>query len=189
MRSAKRIIEPLLTIEDLDAMPEDGNRYELIEGEIYMSCSPSYKHQKVLHYLEVEIELFLRANPVGVVVPGLGVIFDDFNGVIPDLIFISDDRIGEVLQGERIYGSPDLAVEIVSLGAENDRRDRNVKKQLYGMHGVREYWVVDPEHRTIEVFKLKRRKLDLVATYNRDDELTSSVLKGFRLQVSEVFKF
>lgn len=188
MRNAKRNLEPLLTIEDLDAMPDDGNRYELLEGDIFMSRSPSYLHQVVLHRLQVEIELFLRANPLGIVVPGLGVIFDNFNGVIPDLIFISDARLGEILPGERVYGAPDLAIEILSPGAENDRRDRNIKKRLYGQHGVREYWVVDPEGKTVEVYSLKRRRLELIATVSGAEEIPSSMLKGFRLSAGEVFK-
>lgn len=188
MKNLKRIIEPVLTIEDLDAMPDDGNRYELIEGEICMSRSPGQKHQSALHYLQFDIESFLRESPIGILRPGLGVVFDNFNGVIPDLIFITHERVAEIASGERVYGAPDLAVEIVSPGGENERRDRSIKRQLYGLYKVKEYWIVDPENRMIEVYKLKKRGLERAATFGMEDELTSSVLKGLRLKLSSVFR-
>jgi Uma2 family endonuclease len=187
MKSLKRVIEPILTIEDLDAMPDDGNRYELIGGVIYMSRSPSLKHQMALHNLQMEIGLFLRANPLGFVCPGIGVIFDDFNGVIPDLVFISNEQQDEIASGDRVYGAPDLAIEIVCPGSENEKRDRSIKRQLYGFNKVKEYWIVDPENRTIEVYKLKKRGLELDADFQFKDELKSSVLKGLHIQLSAVF--
>ncbi|MBI3650853.1 MAG: Uma2 family endonuclease [Acidobacteria bacterium] len=188
MKNLKRIIEPVLTIADLDAMPDDGNRYELIEGAIYMSRSPTNKHQSALHYLQFDLESFLRESPVGILRPGLGVIFDDFNGVIPDLIFISNERIAKIATSERVYGTPDLVVEILSPGAENEKRDRSIKRQLYGLYKVREYWIVDTENRTIQVYKLRKRGLELAATFGIEDELTSTVLKGLRLKLSSIFR-
>jgi Uma2 family endonuclease len=187
MKSLRRTVEPILTISDLDATPDDGNRYELIEGVIYMSCSPNLKHQMVLHNLQFEIELFLRSNPIGFICPGIGVIFDDFNGVIPDLVFISNEQQDEIASGDRVYGAPDLAIEIISPGSENEKRDRGIKRQLYGFHKVKEYWIVDPENRRIEVYKLKKRKLELENDFNTNDELTSPVLKGFRLKLGNIF--
>jgi Uma2 family endonuclease len=74
-----------------------------------------------------------------------------------------------------------------SPGTENARRDRVAKRQLYGKHGVKEYWVADPENRSLEVYRLKRRTLALVNTHIADDELTSSVLPDFRCAVSQLF--
>ncbi|MEW6126871.1 MAG: Uma2 family endonuclease [Acidobacteriota bacterium] len=186
MRNMRKAIEPLLTIADLDAMPDDGNRYELIEGDIYMSRSPTISHQLALQNLQVELALFLRSNPLGILLPGIGVIFDDFNGVIPDLIFIANENIQDLASGDRVYGSPDIAIEIISPGAENERRDRSMKRRLYSLHKVKEYWIVDPYKYTIEVYKLKKRGLDLAATFGIKDQLTSAVLKGLRLPVKTI---
>ena len=85
-------IEPLLTIADLDAMPDDGNRYEIIEGELFVSRSPFLTHQRVSVNLLVRISNCLVKNPVGEVLTTPGVIFSEFSGVIPDIVFISNER-------------------------------------------------------------------------------------------------
>ena len=130
-------IEPLLTIADLDSMPEDGNRYELIEGELFVSRAPSLTHQEIVLNLSAEIRDYLKANPIGKVWPAPGVIFSDFSGVIPDIIYISNERLDKIASGDRVAGAPDLVIEILSPGAENERRDRQAKRQLYGKYGVR----------------------------------------------------
>ncbi|MCU1266760.1 MAG: hypothetical protein JWM21_3078 [Acidobacteria bacterium] len=75
-------IEPLLTIEDLDACPDDGNRYELIGGELFVSRAPGLRHQRVLHNLQFEFEHYLKGNPIGIIVPGVGAVFSDYDAVI-----------------------------------------------------------------------------------------------------------
>jgi len=182
-------IEPLVTIDDLDAMPDDGNRYEVIEGELIVSRAANLIHQSVSRNLIVDIENYLLQNPIGAVWATPGVIFSEFSGVIPDLVFVSNERRGEIASEERITGAPDLVVEIVSPGAENERRDRITKRQLYGKYGVKEYWVVDPYQRTIEIYLLQGQTLNLKATYAEHDELTSSVLAGFTCQVSNILRF
>ncbi|HYX72000.1 MAG TPA: Uma2 family endonuclease, partial [Nitrososphaera sp.] len=132
-------VEPLLTIADLDAMPDDGNRYELFEGEIFVSRAPSLSHQRVLINLATLIKNYLEQNPIGEVLPTPGVIFDDFNGAIPDIVFISNQQVSNIGLEERIREAPELIVEIVSPGKENARRDREVKRQVFGKHGVKEY--------------------------------------------------
>lgn len=181
-------IQPVLTIADLDLMPDDENKYELIDGEIYMSRAPSLTHQITVQNSLMAIGSYLALNPIGLVVPGPGVIFDDFNGVIPDIIFFRHDRRAEIASGDRLNGVPDLAVEIISPGAENRRRDRVLKLHLYGRFGVKEYWLVDLENRSVEVYQLRGQGLELAATFSGDDEMTSSVLPEFRLKLTELFK-
>src|SRR5262249_34121297 len=144
-------IQPIFTITDLEAMPDDGNRYELMEGEIYVSRAPSLTHQRVLRNLIGVFQIYLsrHRNRIGEVVPGPGVVFDEHNGVIPDLVFISRERGPEIVSGERLIGASDLAVEILSPGAENKRRDRNIKRRVYAKFGVKEYWIIDPEKRSV----------------------------------------
>jgi Uma2 family endonuclease len=180
-------IEPLLTIEDLDACPDDGNRYELIGGELFVSRAPGIPHQRALHNFQFEFELFLKSNPIGIIVPGTGAVFSDYDAVIPDLVFIRNERWVNVTTGPSITAAPDIVVEIVSPGNENRRRDLSVKRQLYAKYGVAEYWVIEPENRSVDVYRLHHQNLDRIATLTNDAELTSSILPGFHLKVSAIF--
>jgi Uma2 family endonuclease len=181
-------IEPLLTVADLDAFPEDdGNRYELIEGELFVSCAPGIPHQRVLHNLQLDFGSYLKAHPIGILVPGAGAIFSDYDAVIPDLTFVRHERWDQVVTGEKFTGAVDLVVEILSPGAANRRRDLDAKRRLYGKYGVEEYWIVDSENRSVAVFRLEGKTLNEIATLSGDEELTSPALPGFQLQVSTIF--
>ena len=180
-------IEPLLTVADLEAMPDDGSRYELFEGESIVSRAPSLSHQRVLGNIYAVVRDYLKQNPIGEMLLTPGVIFDEFNSAIPDAAFVSHERRRQIGAGERITGAPELMVEVVSPGAENARRDRVVKRQVYGKFGVKEYWVADPDNRSLEIYRLKKRTLTLVETLIVDDEVTSSILPGFRCKASQLF--
>lgn len=181
-------IEPMVTVADLDAMPDDGNRYEVIEGEIFVSRAPNLEHQRIVVNLLKDFLKYLDQNPIGEVLTGPGVIFSDYDGVIPDLVFIRHERRREIASGDRITGAPDLVSEILSPGTGNIQRDRVAKRQLYGKHGVLEYWIVDRENRVVEVYRLNERVLELVATFTERDEIISSVLPGFRCRVNRIFE-
>ncbi|HSQ20616.1 MAG TPA: Uma2 family endonuclease [Blastocatellia bacterium] len=172
-------IEPLLTVADLDIMPDDGNRYEVIEGELFVSRSPSLTHQRVSGNFFHSLKTYLVENPIGEILATPGVIFSELSGVIPDLVFVSHERRNEIASGDRITGAPDLVIEIVSPGVENERRDRLAKRQLYGKHGVKEYWIVDFEKRTVEVYVLQGPTLALKSVLSEHDEVTSTVLPGY----------
>jgi Uma2 family endonuclease len=181
-------IEPPLTVADLDAFPDDdGNRYELINGELFVSCAPGIPHQRVLHNLQMELGSFLKTNPIGILVPGAGAIFSDYDAVIPDLAFVSNERWDEVVTGEKFTGPLDLVIEILSPGNQNGQRDLSAKRQLYGKFGVREYWIVDSEHKQLLVLRLQAQSLADISMLNSDDELTSTLLPGFHLKVSTIF--
>jgi Uma2 family endonuclease len=180
-------VEPILTVDDLDGLPDDGNRYELFEGELFVSRAPSLSHQRVLGNIYAIVRSYLEHNSVGEILLTPGVIFDEFNSAIPDAVFSSHQRISEIVSGERIIKAPELMIEIVSPGKENARRDREVKRQVYGKHGVKEYWVADPLNRSLEIYHLKRQTLGLAGTLMDGDTLTSSVLPGFKCQVRHIF--
>ena len=181
-------IEPLLTNANLECMPQDGNRYELIEGEIYVSSAPNLRHQGISVNITTAFRYFLDENPIGKVYAAPGVIFSDYSGVIPDVVYFSNERRAEIAAGDRIYGAPDIIVEILSPGKENVERDRVFKRQLYGKYGVKEYWMIVPEERTIEVYRLARRTLKLAATLSESDTITSLQLPGFSCQVAKIFQ-
>src|SRR5947209_301289 len=163
-------IEPLLTVADLDACPDDSNRYELIGGELFVSRAPGIPHQRVILNLEVSISSYLKDNPIGILVPGAGAIFSDYDAVIADLAFVRNERWDQVVTGEKFTGALDLVIEVTSPGAENRRRDLLIKRQLYGKYGVAEYWVVDSENGSVEVYRLQDDRLERVATLRESDE-------------------
>jgi len=152
-------IEPLMTVEDLDAMPEDGNRYEVIEGELFVSRAPGLPHQILSVNILYEFKKYLSLNAIGVIVATPGLVFDQYSGVIPDLVFFTHGRGAEIIANERLVAAPDIAVEILSRGSENVARDRVAKRQLYAKHGVKEYWIVDGENRAIEIYRLGTKGL------------------------------
>ena len=185
---AKRI-EPLLTVADLDAFPEDdGNRYELIEGELYVSRAPGIPHQRVLLNLEIGLSDYLKRNPVGILVPGAGAIFSDYDAVIPDLAFVRHERWDEVVTGDKFTGALDIVIEILSPGTQNRKRDLSAKRKLYAKYAISEYWIIDSEHQSVLIFRLRDQSFEEVATLTGDEELSSPMLPGFRLKVGDIFK-
>lgn len=181
-------IEPLMTVSDLEAMPEDGNRYEVIEGELFVSCAPGLTHQQVSMNLTFLISRYLENDPIGLVFATPGLILTELSGVIPDIVFFKHERRQEIISGERLVRGPDLVVEILSPGPENARRDRVAKRQLYARHGVAEYWMVNPEKAVLEVYRLESDSLALVAAFKDQDEISTPILPGFTCLAAEVFK-
>ena len=177
-----------LTNADLEAMPEDGNRYELIDGELYVSSAPSYLHQSILMNIGIAFNDYLREHPIGRVTPGVGVIFDEYDGVIPDLVFATNERIRKTLIGGRFRAAPEIVIEILSPGASNEKRDRHIKRSLFALKGDGEYWIVDPENRCVEVHR-RNQAGDLVfeKTLMQCDELTCAALPGFSVRVDSLF--
>jgi len=178
-----------LTIADWDAMPyRDGNRYEIIEGELFVSSSPGLTHEVVLFNLILAIGNFIDQNPIGVAVGNVGVILSNFSGVIPDLVFFRSDQRDTIIKNDRLHGPPALVIEVLSPGSTNIRRDRVHKLHLYDKHEVPEYWIVDPKTKTLEKYIRKSSSLILQETFQHEDTLTTTALPGFSCQMSYIFK-
>ncbi len=140
-----------ITWRDALLMPEDGNRYEAIGGELYVTAAPSFRHQRISFRLSLALYRLLEEPglgllcpaPVGVEIPGTE------EGLQPDLVFVSSERL-HIIGDDWIRGAPDLVVEILS--PSTSERDRGLKRKLYQRHGVKEYWIVDPEAERVEVW-------------------------------------
>jgi len=181
-------IEPLMTVDDLEAMPEDGNRYEVIEGELFVSRAPGLPHQIVSANIVHQFMTYLDNNPIGRILPTPGLILSQYSSVIPDLVFYSHDRAKEIIANDRLNAAPEIVIEILSPGRENISRDRVAKRQLYAKHGVSEYWIVDSDKRAVEVYRLANLSLELAATLSDNDEITSPSLPGFACPLSKMFE-
>ena len=181
-------IGPLMTIADLRAMPDDGNRYEIIEGELFVSCAPGLTHQIVSDNLIYLIRSYLERHPLGIVVSTIGLILTEYSGVIPDIVFFSHAKSKQIVSGERLTSAPDLVIEILSAGAENVHRDRVAKRQLYGKHGVLEYWLIDRDAQAVELYRLHGESLELAGVLRGEDELSTPLLPGFSCAASQIFR-
>lgn len=176
------------TSADLDALPDDGKHYEIIDGELYVSRQPGYHHQYACSQLNIALGVWSNQTNAGVTLQAPGVIFADDDDVAPDVVWISHERLATALdQAGHLHAAPELVVEVLSPGSANERRDREVKLKLYSRRGVPEYWIVDWQQRKVEVYRRQEQALHLVATLYATDTLTSSVLPGFACPVAQLF--
>jgi Uma2 family endonuclease len=182
-------VEPLMTVAQLDACPDDNNRYELIGGELFVSRAPGIPHQRVLQNLQIALIDYLKANPIGILVPGTGMILSDYDAVIPDLAYVRNERWDEVVTGEKFTRAVDLVIEILSPGKENRERDLSVKRQLYAKYGVQEYWIVDSENQCVLIYRLQGSILEEIAKLGVEDEITTPLLPRFQLRVHSILNY
>jgi Uma2 family endonuclease len=179
----------LLTIPDWEAMPHgDGNRYEIIEGELFVSCSPGLTHERVAINLILLIGNFLQTSPIGEIVANVGVILSDSSAVIPDIVVFLDEQRDTIITNDRLTGPPALVIEILSPGSANIRRDRVTKLQLYEKFSVTEYWIVDPLNMALERYVSQGLSLILLETIKDEDTVSTTVLPGFSCKVSQIFR-
>jgi len=166
------------------AAKDDGYRYELINGELIMVPGPSKFHQKSGGDLYVSLYLFITGNNLGeIYYAPYDVILDENNTVQPDILFISNENSLNN-QDKALYGAPDLVVEIIS--PSSVIYDRNIKKELYEKYGVKEYWLVDIENKTVEIFENIEGKFSLFSYAVEKGKLTSKVLNGFEVEIKDI---
>ena len=159
-----------ITWQDVQQLPDDGHRHEAIEGELHVTPAPSIRHQRVSQKLEQELLRLLEAPGHGIVIDApVGVEFPSTGeGVQPDIVFVSSART-HIIADAAIRGAPDLVVEILSPITE--QRDRGVKRKLYERQGVLEYWIVDLETETVEVWTFGERPSETPALQRFTDFL------------------
>jgi Uma2 family endonuclease len=152
----------VLTYEDYAALPDDGKRYALHEGELSVTPAPDTRHQDVLVALTVILGAHVGATGVGkLLVAPYDCIMSDITVVQPDLVYTDDERLG-LVSPRALEGAPTLSIEILS--PSTGRTDRRRKMALYASHDVRWYWIVDPAARTIEVYRLEAGQYRLDTT-------------------------
>src|SRR5438067_11682484 len=178
------------TSADLEKLPHDEmNRYEIIDGKLFVSKQPHYYHQSVCFNAGVLLAAWNRKTGLGSVSLAPGVIFSEDNDVIPDVIWISKARLEAALgAGGHLYQAPELVIEVLSPGSQNARRDRELKLKLYSRRGVDEYWIMDWPTRRVEVFRRTQAQLQLVCTLDERDTLTTPLLEGFAVTVASFFE-
>lgn len=178
------------TTQDLDAIPDDGGwkRYEIINGELFVTRAPHIRHQSVATKINTRLEVWSEDTQLGNSFQTPGVVFTETDAVIPDVVWASEERLAHGIdEAGHFVVAPELIVEILSSGIKNEQRDKNFKLKLYSLHGVQEYWIVNWRLKEIEVYRRKDTTLQRVNTLVMADVLTSPLLPGFECTVSSLF--
>lgn len=176
------------TVSALEQLPDDGNRYEIIGGELYASKQPHFYHQQVCFEIGRLLGNWNEQARLGRVNAAPGIIFSDEDTVAPDLIWISNNRLASALSANgKLYEAPELIIEVLSAGAGNEHRDRHIKLDLYSRRGVLEYWVIDWRARSIEIYRGDGGELVAAGTHRAGSTLETALLPGFSCQVESVF--
>ena len=173
------------TYQDYLHTPDD-QRYELLDGELIMAPAPNLGHQRIDIKLGWRLAQFVEQRNLGEVFSApCDVVLSDTDVVQPDLLFVSTERAHLLLGGANVLGAPDLVVEILSPSTAG--RDRTLKRALYARHGVQEYWLVDPDARTVTVLRLEEGAFEVESIYGEGQVLTSPMLAGFTADLNEIF--
>jgi Uma2 family endonuclease len=175
-----------LTYEDLLALPADGNRYEIIDGELYVNPAPVPFHQRIVLNLAVALELWARGDRTAhVYVSPVDVVFTNDSVVEPDIIVIKTDR-ASIIGDKNVQGAPNLCIEVLSPSTR--RVDEIDKRKLYDRGGVDEYWIADPEGEQVEIYRRSRSAFELVARISKEagGTITTPLLPEFALDVVDV---
>ena len=175
--------------EDYKSLPESmEKRYELLDGDLLMVPAPTTTHQRISRNLEMRLHEYCQRTKFGEVFDSpVDVVLgeDDAREVVqPDLLIVATER-ASIIAEEEIRGAPDLVVEILSTGTE--RRDRGYKKILYGRYGVREYWIVDPVGRSVEVHTLTQAGLELRGSFTGEETVESTLVPDLELTAESIF--
>ncbi len=172
-------MEKRMTVADHFRTPETMKPQELVYGILREPDAPGYGHQAVVTHMGAVLDRFVRRAKLGAVcVSPVDVVLDRRRALVlqPDIIFVSKARVGII--GDRVWGAPDLLVEVLSPQAA--RRDRTRKLEWYRKYGVKECWLVDPRAREITVITLDRGDDQPARVYRGSRRLYSRVLPGFR---------
>ncbi len=175
-----------VTYAEYAAMPDDGHRYQVIEGELVMTPAPNVSHQRSVRELFRVIDSHVRSLHLGeVLFAPVDVVLSGENVVQPDALFVSKERL-KIVTDANVQGAPDLIVEVLSPGTAH--WDKTVKRDLYARYGVREYWLVSPEAGTLEVLALREGVYVRLGLFGAGDSVKSEVLSGLSFKTDAVFE-
>jgi Uma2 family endonuclease len=176
--------KPRYTYHDYAQLPE-GAPYQLIGGELIMTPSPVPYHQDISRNLEFLLLTYIKSQNLGKVYDApIDVYLEEEETYQPDIIFISRDRLS-IVGEKKIEGAPDLVIEILSPATAY--YDLRKKKEVYEKHGVKEYWIVDPIEKIIEVFENKEKGFELYNQARVEGKVSSRLLENFSVDLKDIF--
>ncbi|MDH4129473.1 MAG: Uma2 family endonuclease [Spirochaetota bacterium] len=162
----------------------DDKRHEILEGElIEMAPAPNFKHQIISSKIYKVIDAFVEDNKLGIIAYApVDVIFDQHNTLQPDIIYISNDN-KKIIKEKGVFGSPDLVIEILSQSTVT--KDREIKFSIYEKFKVKEYWIVDPENKSVDVFCLEANNFSLHTSSK--DKIKSKLFSSLEISLKDIF--
>jgi Uma2 family endonuclease len=172
---------------DLQQAPEDGRRYELYNGEVFVVPAPIPRHQRVVQNLEVRLLSYVQSRGGLVLASPIDIVFSEFDVVQPDIVFFCRDRVQLVDPDRAIRDAPDLGVEVLS--PSTAATDRGKKMQMLARYGVPEYWLVDPLARTLEIYRLSADAYALEQIASEDDIARSQIIPDLSFPAREIFGY
>jgi len=172
------------TYEDYVKLPE-GAPYQLIGGELIMTPAPTPYHQRISRKIEFLLIEYVEKNELGEVFDApIDVYFEETETYQPDIIFISKERLN-IISETKIKGAPDLIIEILSPATAY--YDLGRKYEVYEKNGVKEYWIVHPERKSIEIYQNQEGQFKLIQIAKEKDTVNSSLFKDFELNLEKIF--
>lgn len=186
MAIGERVPRTVLTYEHYLELPNDGRRYEIIEGELYVSPAPTFKHQRVTTRLTSALDLHTRQNRLGeVVTAATDVALANSSIVQPDILYISLAR-RSIITEPNVQGAPDLVVEVIS--PPSTKTDKETKRDLYAKFGVPHYWVVEPTEEWVRAYDLGADGFyELVAEAHGRDVFSAPPFPDLTIQLADLW--
>jgi Uma2 family endonuclease len=177
------------TTHDVELLPEnEGTRYEIVDGELFVTRAPHFKHQQTCGRIFQQLNIWSDSTGLGEAVINPGVLFSESDNVIPDVVWATKETLAVMLdEAGHLTGAPDLVVEVLSASKEDLRRDKEAKLKLYSSRGVKEYWIADWRSRKLEVYRREQHQLKLVETLLGNDNIIPPLLPGFSCSVNQFF--
>ena len=182
----ERPYAPPLTVAEYRNLPETGPRYQLIEGDLYMSPAPNRFHQDISRNLVVILANYLAANPIGILYDApFDVYLSETDVFQPDLLIVLNKNRG-ILTEAGAEGPPDFVVEILS--PKTRQLDLVNKKRIYARAGIKELWIIDPNEQDVTVYRFDQDTTDPVAKLSGEEETSSPLLPGLQIALQEIFR-
>jgi len=177
--------EEKFTYQDYINFPDNRKQYQIIHGEVYMTPAPVPYHQSVLRKLGKILDEFVTRNNLGeIFFAPCDILLSNEDVVQPDIFFISKEKMS-IITDRCIEGVPDLIVEITS--PYTKKLDKILKKSLYETYKVKEYWVVDTDNKSIEMFFHTGNYYNSIGVYEIGDMVNSNLIKGLTFNPIEIF--
>ncbi len=170
---------------DIWDTPDDGNSYEVIDGELYVTPPPNTAHQNASSNLFRYLGPHVHQHGLGkVMYAPVEVVLDEGSGVQPDIVFVCRDRLG-IIAEQAIEGPPDLVVEILSPRTRS--RDRGIKMRRYASAGIPHYWLLDPRSRSLEPYRLTETGYKRVGIYGPGSVFEPDLFPGLAIPIDELW--
>jgi Uma2 family endonuclease len=183
-------LKKIWTTADLESLPsyeESGDRYEIINGELFVTRAPHWNHQSTCGNIYTELKKWSAETKLGEPAIAPGIIFAGGDNVIPDLVWASNQVLASMDQAGHLTVAPELVIEVLSSGTENERRDKIIKLRLYSDQAVQEYWLVDWRFQQVEIYRFNQQDLEIVKTLSVAEKISTPLLPNFSCDLVNFF--